>query len=924
MKQDNEALLELFGLGKKDKPSSEADKIDQKLKETLPTYDPKVGANGQGIFVKDSKEVSKRLQGALGMIVGQNTVNSMANRAIKTFHIIASDDIDPVNLVMFKSYLEEQYANVIQLLVSNSIIDLTKFDMDNKDANIALQAVEKLSGVDFYTKQRLARSAMNGNLTADEIGKNNALFQLLRMQEGKEYISGNPILDALMEGAVVLPPDQVNNFIENYTLLNEGTEHLDHMKDELKSLITQINDESDATKKKELQKQYNDKLTEFNLMRKQHEESRDKSWDNKRVNGEISKFYSTGGKADTDSMLYRVLAGGDARLGNTVVNDELSKAGIKTIGDLLARPENKYIRDCYEKALYLLATSRISGDEFISYSIDRVGIPLDWGIRATIIKKYPVDQVRLKGGDGKSLKGDIRHDGSKFERTKLGSDEQLIYDRLSNRQSISPEALNIYKRITNTKIKEAVALLLGMTGGSAIGAAGGAIAAAAGVGVMTTPWIAVPILAAAGAGALIAHFINKRKITKTQNYSARIEGWERVEQLINELNDNYLEVSQKQRSFEFVKQSFINNGKLDVTNDEINNAIRDEQSVYKNFHNKLSTVYEGVDIAAKLNPDAFEALFETTSPKVEPKSYVISEKARLLNATELQEALSYPDSLEDLEMINEARTIVLSNKPNQTIRKIKIGKDGTVRGADGSITNIVNDVYGMRDLKAYGSVEYDRKLIKDRRYNEPLFMTIRFKERYSDGSFGDNELCATIGIQGILNIVPSEEMEYVLKANAGVADEDVVLSDESDSKNQIEAIFKSFRNSSFSKKMPTSGKLFADLSNLTSLAIANKLTGKDSSALANANIIFSQKEADRIKDNLGYNYLKDMKLVSKLMKKYSVSTVMFCNDVSERAYICDNFEKVSFDVVPYSALRSKSSADQTLSTLNTLSRLTMK
>ena len=65
-------------------------------------------------------------------------------------------------------------------------------------------------------------------------------------------------------------------------------------------------------------------------------------------------------------------------------------------------------------------------------------------------------------------------------------------------------------------------------------------------------------------------------------------------------------------------------------------------------------------------------------------------------------------------------------------------------------------------------------------------------------------------------------------------------------------------------------------------------------------------------------------LETNLMKKYFVSDLVVCNDVNERAYMCDNFEKVSFDFVPYSALRSKSTADQNLSTLSSLSRMMIK
>ena len=67
---------------------------------------------------------------------------------------------------------------------------------------------------------------------------------------------------------------------------------------------------------------------------------------------------------------------------------------------------------------------------------------------------------------------------------------------------------------------------------------------------------------------------------------------------------------------------------------------------------------------------------------------------------------------------------------------------------------------------AYGSVEIDRKALKDRRYNQPLIMTIRFKERFDDDKYSDSELTAVIGILGRIIRVPSEEMTYVLQQSA--------------------------------------------------------------------------------------------------------------------------------------------------------------
>lgn len=885
MADNNEILQELFF---KKRYASEMDKLDEKLKKQLPTYDPK--RSGSGIEVSDSKEVGKRLQGALGFVIGQNTVASQANKAIKTFNIIVSDDLSPETIVMLKSYLEEKYADTIQLLVSNSIIDLTQFEQDSKDANIALQAVEKLSNVDFNTKQRLARSAMKGELTADEIFKNNSLYQLLRTyKESADYKTGDPILDTLLESSVILPSDKVDDFITLYEK-GEYTSPIDIPPSPY---------------------YHNEK----DLIYKRAGEGG--------ISDDPSKDDTVNARTDRrTALLYRTFA--NNKNAEAAVNDKNAAAASKTIADLLGRPENKYIRDRYEKALYLLSTGRISGDEFISYSMDRVGIPLDHSVRATLIKKFPVEAIRLYGSDGKALLGDVKPSNGKFKYNQHGGQKEYLaaFDEISNRllltagdTKVNGEVINLYDKISHVKLKEAFALMGGSIAGAAAGGAGIATAVALGASTILAPYIVIPVLAASGiSGAVIAHLINKKKQKKLVANTRRVEGRERVEMLIDQLEENIIEVSNKARSVARAKAAFTY-ANMDVSEEDIKKRLATENNNYDRFKKNLKYVYQEMDTSFVPDIDELEALYESVKDTKVLKPYKLSEKAIMQNYEDLKEAISYPDSIEELQYINEARTIVISNKAPIKINKIKIPKNG----------EFMPSFSGLSDVKAYGSVEYDRKMIRDRRYNEPLFMTIRFKERYSDGKFGDNELTAVLGILGVVNIVPSSEMETILKANAGLGDEEIAFdSSNSDSKSQIDKIFSQFRNTELGKKLPVSGKLFNNLSKLTSLAVANKLSGKDTSPLANTNIIFSQKEIDNVKVNYDIDYIKDMKLVSKLMKKYFVSDLVICNDVNERAYMCDNFEKVSFDLVPYSALRSKSTADQNLSTLSSLSRMMIK
>ena len=70
-----------------------------------------------------------------------------------------------------------------------------------------------------------------------------------------------------------------------------------------------------------------------------------------------------------------------------------------------------------------------------------------------------------------------------------------------------------------------------------------------------------------------------------------------------------------------------------------------------------------------------------------------------------------------------------------------------------------------RDNYAYGSTEMIEKLLKIVDIINHLLWQLKFKERFDDGKYSDNELTAVIGILGKIIRVPSE-MEYILKESA--------------------------------------------------------------------------------------------------------------------------------------------------------------
>ena len=105
---------------------------------------------------------------------------------------------------------------------------------------------------------------------------------------------------------------------------------------------------------------------------------------------------------------------------------------------------------------------------------------------------------------------------------------------------------------------------------------------------------------------------------------------------------------------------------------------------------------------------------------------------------------------------------------------------------------------------------------------------------------------------------------------------------------------------------------------INQLALANKLAGKANNNIANAHIIFSQKEIDSVRQTTGVDYLRDRKASAALMKRYSAMNLMVANDTLERVFVFDNIDAISWDVIPYDALRGKDSSDQLAAALNKL------
>ncbi len=143
----------------------------------------------------------------------------MSNKAIKTFPIIVSDNVEPETVVMLKRYLEEQYAEYINLMISNKTIDLGSFVTDPDGGNIAIQAVNSISGPDFRSDRLANKASATGEVGLDDILANVPIYNLLR-QESVEFKCGNKLLDTLMEDAIIVDSEYTDKMVK---ILQEKT-----------------------------------------------------------------------------------------------------------------------------------------------------------------------------------------------------------------------------------------------------------------------------------------------------------------------------------------------------------------------------------------------------------------------------------------------------------------------------------------------------------------------------------------------------------------------------------------------------------------------------------------------------------------------------------------------------------------------------
>lgn len=882
------------------------DTYSDRIQKNMPQYTPaapantpasfgKGSANDGGIFaVTDVDTMKKRLAQSFGAAFGTNSIKSMAGKAIKTFPIIVSDNVEPETVIALKKLMEEQYADYISLMVSNKVIDLSAYSPDQDGETIAIQALDDISGTDFSKNRVADKASRTGSVTPDDVMMNFPLYSLIRENYGKKIETGNELADILFENALVIPDDKIKDvqkFIrENaedlikYTPNNCIDEAYPSKMQDDQHYVGDGDDEEVPSRnnkgRKNNQRNLNDYIKEIG--NQQNSNFYDNASDNILASDE-AKDHLRGllGVTADNKEIYNKLTNAEI----VVDTNQLNTALNRSVGEFLCDPRNGAIKDRFEKATFLLQAGMVTGGEYVDYVTMRLGIPMSRDARAKVVASYR--NAKNIGGALDPKNGPMF---SNKDLATINKNEKLFYDKCM-------------PKIMGGKVGSTVVAGLGLAG---VGTGAALVAA------LSNPvgW-AIIGGSAIGAGAyFLAKWAKKRSASKVSNMK-RVEGWERVEALINrmdaqraEVADNYAGRSQYdyfgkqaagvQRDVSSLKSAgssevrYLKDVTLVNANDEGHPLTKDELDA------ALGNIGKHIDKYSK-------ALAESINPYIMYDSNIINESAEAASAA-YDECLQDPDF--EGQMLYES--VLCEKKPLPTTMTMKTYNINKQPGKD----VLIAPAYSARSDYAYGSTEIDPKLVKDRKYNQPLLMTIKFKERYSDGKFSDNELTAVIGILGKVIRVPSNEMKYILAANSeGQTIRGAFGS--GDIKNAVaDLLSKTKINKNVDDKLPQSADVWRNLEKVATLAVANKMAGKKSSNIANAHIVFSEKEIDEVRTENGIDYKRDMKLTAELMKRYSAFTLMIADDPAQRLYIYDGNDDISWNPVPYSAIIGKDTGDQ--------------
>lgn len=949
-------MNELFGLNK----PTDIEKLRSREATYAPaeTADPmpavRIGPSG-ALTVADKHELAQRLTRSYGMKLGTHTMRSLAGNAIKTFPIIVSDDIDPNTLVMLKNTFEEEYAAYIQLLVSNEVVDVTTLNPNDKTRNMAIQALDRLDGTDFGTERIAHKMQSTGNLTADDMAQNIPIMSVLRGMQvdvtHEHMIAAHPELTALFEDAIIVPASgtekavsEIMNFREDFSYDNNTGYFITQMEmiaSKMKSgsalteddytalasvgpsILTCLADASEPFSSADAgaihtmfdpSTGYISTYASYSDYNAFIESTPVAMTINKMIGGIIQRLngparHSVSATASKKDLSSNVI------LNNVTPNSAGGKFD-SNVSAVLARPENHALADKFDKAGFLLASNRIAGTEYLAY-LNHIGVPVENHTALQIIQKFPTTSVIFDGidyGDASSRRAADRM------RASIDRNKSYIYNSVY--KPILGWDWNGAAIITGSSLAGAAA---GVGAGLGIGAATGAAA-----GSMMAPGIGTAVGLGVGLlGGLLANYIRNRR----NKLKARVSGWERVETLIDLMEKNRYLTTVRDNDPTFTMKALDKYGNLSDSGD-YQKLEKDMGDRYSDFQREADGIIRSV--AANHKSTSYSV---DRNGRVVTESYANPYSRADQPATKLLEplVLTEDEAAHISQYIDEACIEIMTNpligdETKQSLTEAKKLFQLSVKTPGEFLPKVVtyktNDVtaalvpgFATSGLNVYGSVEYDHRDMADRKYNQPLILTVSFKDRLADDSHTNSDLTAVIGIMGVITRIPSAEMAKLLTANAKGSTLKNFFGADASTNNATDFVSDILAGVKGSAELlPTSGKIWRNLSKVSDLAAANALAGDNDGNITNAHIVFSQKEIDLVKHDTGIDYLKDPKKSAELMERYSAFELSVCNDSLQIVYNYSDPDSISWDAVPYSAYMGKSDSAQLTTALSRISR----
>jgi hypothetical protein len=804
---------------------------------------------GNGFLpIADMDEASRRLLKTFGAVVGNNSIKSKSSKSVKTFPIMISDNVDTDTAMSLKKVLEEQYSEYLAMLISNQVIDVGEFKTSDPGGDtVAVQAIGA-----YHKDSDISTSSQRRNI--GDIARNKGE---LTTDDYAKYFSGYNLFRE---------SEEYSNILEN----NESS-----LKYILEDAIIVPSDKADALIEKLLES------TDF--WSKRYVQDRKGQKFNPNAYEDLIKKYE--GKGNTfkytefddfdESQIDK-----DSKYWDYKKYAMDTKHEIERLGDRIS--EIVQVLDTIKGSLVSPNYDSLSENSYYNE-----------------IKSLGGRHKKIKQALADKRKAEVELSKLETKFNKFEDDKNIAFEAAKRKTfKILKAKLESDEITTSPELEKATALLVSrrLSGEDYINYL---------VDVLTIP------IPPAKQKKIIRDYpsLNIKTgddldIGKNEKMAAHVYA-------MRKFNNKYM----INKDAKEIEKDFDSPGLLNKFRRRSKKYLRSYNSFLKNKRVSKNAKALAIEIDRYGKSDVKDINREVKDRDKEDhiSKTINSFASTLMSMTAASEGkmfvkgfnehVEYDIVREEIERTDKELEYALDDLSEASFKTKGVSK----KPRKGML-----DVprHSTRSQMAYGSAEINRRDEKDRRFHQPLMIKVQFKERLSDGTFSDNELTAVIGVLGRIIRVPSEEMKYILQANyekdtvrqltTSLASGKLVL-------NSLANIFGNKQIKKDIKNLPKSHELWANLNKLSKIASSSRMAGKDNDVMANAHLVFSMKEVDDVRSELGVDYIRDRKSSADLMNRYSAFSLMVVNDIQEKLYIFDDAEGSGWNTVSYSMLKNNKS-----------------